>query len=293
MAYNVLIAGNNASAIDDFFLRLQDDFDLLTTSIRFDDVDRHLKYFTPDIFVYCINDNYFEDGAKLISVKNLLDKYNIPFALIGSKDACSQFQRGAVNVSDLTLVKPISIYVIRDTIIEFLTKRLEVGEIATDFLDNDPIEEKAASKPPTMEDMKTMADTEAMAVTKTMAKPKNERKHILVVDDNSLMLKVIKEHLRDDYDVATAISGKIALRFLAKKKTDLILLDYEMPEEDGPTILGKLREIDSVKDVPVIFLTGISEKDKIKKALSMKPQGYLLKPIERQALLDAIHKYLG
>lgn len=286
MAYNVLIAGNNASTIDDFFLRLHDDFNLLTTSIRFDDVDRHLKYFTPDIFVYCINDNYFEDGAKLISIKNLLDKYNIPFVLIGSKDACSQFQRGAVNVSNLTLVKPISIYVIRDTIIEFLTKRLEGEEIATDFLNSDPIEEKSALKPPTMEDMKAMADTEAMA------KPKNERKHILVVDDNSLMLKVIKEHLRDKYDVATAISGKIALRFLAKKKTDLILLDYEMPEEDGPTILGKLREIDSAKDVPVIFLTGISEKDKIRKALSMKPQGYLLKPIEREALLEAIHKYL-
>lgn len=286
MAYNVLIAGNNASTIDDFFMRLHDDFNLLTTSIRFDDVDRHLKYFTPDIFVYCINDNYFEDGAKFISIKNLLDKYNIPFALIGSKDACSQFRRGAVNVSNLMLVKPISIYVIRDTIIEFLTKRLEGEEITADFLNSDPIEEKADLKPSAMEDMKTMADTEAMA------KPKNERKHILVIDDNSLMLKVIKEHLRDEYDVATAISGKIALRFLAKKKTDLILLDYEMPEEDGPTILGKLREIDSAKDVPVIFLTGISEKDKIRKALSMKPQGYLLKPIEREALLEAIHKYL-
>lgn len=286
MAYNVLIAGNNASTIDDFFMRLHDDFNLLTTSIRFDDVDRHLKYFTPDIFVYCINDNYFEDGAKFISIKNLLDKYNIPFALIGSKDACSQFRRGAVNVSNLTLVKPISIYVIRDTIIEFLTKRLEGEEIAADFLNNEPIEEKADLKPPAMEDIKTIADMEAMA------KPKNERKHILVIDDNSLMLKVIKEHLRDKYDVATAISGKIALRFLAKKKTDLILLDYEMPEEDGPAILGKLREIDSVKDVPVIFLTGISEKDKIRKALSMKPQGYLLKPIEREALLEAIHKYL-
>lgn len=274
MAYNVLITGNNASTIDDFFLRLQDDFDILTTSIRFDDIVQHLKYFAPDIFVYCINDNYFEDGAKLVSIKILLDKYNIPFVLIGSKDACTQFERGAVNVSDLTLVKPMSISVVREQIIKFLKKHLESQKPAAVSSSNDP------------------AGVETVLEPQTVAEPESERKHILVVDDNALMLKVIKEHLRNEYDVATAISGKIALRFLAKKKTDLILLDYEMPEEDGPTVLGKLREIDSVKDVPVIFLTGISERDKIKKALSMKPQGYLLKPIERQALLDAIHKYL-
>lgn len=281
MAYNVLIAGNNASTIDDFFLRLQDDFELLTTSIRFDDVDRHLKYFTPDVFVYCINDNYFEDGAKLISVKNLLAKNDIPFVLIGSKDACVQFERGAVNVSDLTLVKPITIYAIQEQITEFLKERLEPEEPAAD------------SPAPAPEPVEAVLEPQIMAEVNKMVKPKNERKHILVVDDNSLMLKVIKEHLRNEYDVATAPNGKVALRFLEKKKTDLILLDYEMPGEDGPTILGKLREIDAVKDVPVIFLTGISEKDKIRKALSMKPQGYLLKPIEREALLEAIHKYLG
>ncbi|MCM1179431.1 MAG: response regulator [Clostridium sp.] len=281
MAYNVLIAGNNASTIDDFFLRLHDDFELLTTSIRFDDVDRHLKYFTPDIFVYCINDNYFEDGAKLISVKNLLAKNDIPFVLIGSKDACVQFERGAINVSDLTLVKPITIYAIQEQITKFLEERLEPEEPAAD---------SPVSAP---EPVEAVLEPQIMAEVNKMVKPKNERKHILVVDDNSLMLKVIKEHLRNEYDVATALNGKVALRFLEKKKTDLILLDYEMPGEDGPTILGKLREIDSVKDVPVIFLTGISEKDKIRKALSMKPQGYLLKPIEREALLEAIHKYLG
>ncbi|MDE5864662.1 MAG: response regulator [Lachnospiraceae bacterium] len=310
MSYNALITGNNTSVIDDFFLRLQDDFEILTTSSRLDDISQHLKYFTPDVFVYCINNNYFLDAAKVVSTKVLLDKHDIPFVLIGSRDACAQFHRAAVKVADLTLTKPMSVSVIRDRMIDFLKKRQNPEEEATVLPDNSPVSETVNPNPqqteavpepqqaetvPAPQKMETAPEPQS---TDAVPKPQNTetevtRKHVLVVDDNSLMLKVIKEHLRDDYDVATAISGKIALRFLQSKKTDLILLDYEMPEEDGPTILGKIRAMDSVKDVPVLFLTGISEKAKIQKALSMKPQGYLLKPIDRQNLLDAIHKYLG
>ena len=51
------------------------------------------------------------------------------------------------------------------------------------------------------------------------------------MDDNSMMLRLVKEYLHEKYDVATALSGKIALKFLRNKKTDLILLDYEMPDD--------------------------------------------------------------
>ncbi|MDE7269609.1 MAG: response regulator, partial [Acetatifactor sp.] len=118
------------------------------------------------------------------------------------------------------------------------------------------------------------------------------RKHILVVDDDPMMLKLIKEHLHEDYDVATAVNGKIALKFLERRTTDLILLDYEMPTENGPAILEKLRAEKSTKDIPVIFLTGVKERDKIHTALSLKPQGYLLKPIDHKKLLEAINKIL-
>lgn len=119
------------------------------------------------------------------------------------------------------------------------------------------------------------------------------RKHILVVDDDSRMLKIIKRHLSDKYDVATALNGRLALKFLETKKTDLILLDYEMPLENGPAILKKLRDNPYTHDIPVIFLTGISEREKIEKALVMKPQGYLLKPIDHIKLLSSISKLIG
>ena len=121
----------------------------------------------------------------------------------------------------------------------------------------------------------------------------SQRKHILVVDDNSMMLRLVKEHLHDKYDVATALSGKVALKFLQKKKTDLILLDYEMPDENGIVVLEKLRASSATRDIPVVFLTGVTESKKIREALVMKPQSYLLKPINRDRLLDTIQKLIG
>ncbi len=120
-----------------------------------------------------------------------------------------------------------------------------------------------------------------------------KRKHILVIDDNPMMLKVIQEHLHNEYDVATAISARVANRFLSRKKTDLILLDYEMPDIDGPSFLEQLRKDPATKDIPVIFVTGTTERKKIAQALVMKPQGYLLKPIDRDKLLATIKKVLG
>ena len=117
------------------------------------------------------------------------------------------------------------------------------------------------------------------------------RRHILVVDDDVRVLRLLKVHLQD-YDVATAINGKLALKFLENKTTDLILLDYEMPGENGPEVLKKLRANGKTKDIPVIFLTGVADSEKIQEVLLMKPEGYLLKPINKVKLLETIKKFL-
>ncbi len=117
------------------------------------------------------------------------------------------------------------------------------------------------------------------------------RRHILVVDDDVRVLRLLKVHLQD-YDVATAINGKLALKFLENKTTDLILLDYEMPGENGPEVLKKLRANEKTKDIPVIFLTGVADSEKIQEVLLMKPEGYLLKPINKVKLLETIKKFL-
>jgi len=119
------------------------------------------------------------------------------------------------------------------------------------------------------------------------------KKHVLVIDDDPLMLKVIKDHLHDEYDVASAKGGSTAYKFLEKKSTDLILLDYEMPDENGPTVFKKIRNLPNGSGVPVVFLTGVSDKERITEVLKLRPAGYVLKPVDRDILVNTVKKALG
>lgn len=121
-----------------------------------------------------------------------------------------------------------------------------------------------------------------------------KRKQILVVDDDTEQLIHIKEQLEEFYDVTCVKTGEAAFRFLVNKRPDLILLDYMMPIMDGPEVLKKIWETKGWEDIPVIFLTGVSEKDKVLKTLSeLRPQGYLIKPSQKSELVAKIIDVVG
>ncbi len=119
---------------------------------------------------------------------------------------------------------------------------------------------------------------------------KRERKLVLVVDDNAAALRSIKDMLQDNYEVSVANSGMKALTQMGKKRPDLILLDYEMPVCDGRQTLEMIRADEDFKDIPVIFLTGVSDRAHIEAVLDLKPAGYMLKPAVREKLLAAIEE---
>jgi len=120
------------------------------------------------------------------------------------------------------------------------------------------------------------------------------RKHILVVDDDPEQLMQIKEHLREFYDTTLVNSGNSAFKYLEQNETDLILLDYIMPGKNGPAVLKELREDENYKDIPVVFLTGVSEKETVTKTIvELKPQGYVLKPVKKSELVAKIIDVLG
>lgn len=121
----------------------------------------------------------------------------------------------------------------------------------------------------------------------------DEKKRILIIDDSPTMLKAINELLNYQYEVATAINGKIGLRYLQNKKVDLILLDYEMPNMSGPEVFQVLAANPETANIPVVFLTGVNDASKIQKALLLKPQGYLLKPVDRAGLLSKLDEILN
>ena len=120
------------------------------------------------------------------------------------------------------------------------------------------------------------------------------RKHsILLVDDDPVCLRNMTSWLQNFYQVAVAKSGAACLSFLGKAKPDLILLDYEMPVCNGLQTLEMIRSEPEYADIPVMFLTGVSDTEKVKEAIMLKPQGYILKNTDRIEFLSKIKSILG
>ena len=118
------------------------------------------------------------------------------------------------------------------------------------------------------------------------------KKRVLVVDDNGPTLRNIKALLEDVYDVTLVNSGMNAMKSIGKRKPDLILLDYEMPVCDGRQTLEMIRADDEIASIPVVFLTGVNDREHIEPILALRPAGYLLKPPVRERLLETISKAL-
>ena len=119
------------------------------------------------------------------------------------------------------------------------------------------------------------------------------RRQILAVDDSGILLRSVKAMLDKQYDVAVATSGPQAIKQAKKVLPDLILLDYEMPEWDGKRTLEEIQKDEELKNIPVVFLTAVSDRAHIEAVLKLKPSGYLLKPIEQNKLVDTIEKVLS
>ena len=123
------------------------------------------------------------------------------------------------------------------------------------------------------------------------AKAADKRKNILIVDDDPTYIGLIRDWLKGTYKVSMANSGLQAIKWLGMNHADLILLDYEMPVTTGPQVLEMLRSDDETKNIPVIFLTGKSDKASVMQVVALKPEGYLLKSIQREELLEELKKF--
>lgn len=118
-----------------------------------------------------------------------------------------------------------------------------------------------------------------------------QKPKVLVVDDSITMRQHMKELLSKEYDVSLAESGIAAIRTITLNKPDLVLLDYEMPVCDGRQTLEMLRSDPAFENVPVIFLTGRSDPESVKKVRSLKPAGYLLKHLNPEEIKKNIDLY--
>jgi K+-sensing histidine kinase KdpD len=119
------------------------------------------------------------------------------------------------------------------------------------------------------------------------------REGILIVDDNSENLTVLSSLLSKEYDVSVAKSGERALEILQSGRLfDLILLDIVMPEMDGFKLCSLIKADERFKDIPIIFISALTEIESKVKGFQMGGVDYITKPFQKEEVLARVKTHL-
>jgi two-component system, chemotaxis family, chemotaxis protein CheY len=109
-----------------------------------------------------------------------------------------------------------------------------------------------------------------------------EKIRALIVDDSSVMRKIVERSLRqagiDLAEVREAGNGAEALAILGEDSVDLILCDINMPVMDGLEFVRQLQAMDAAKRAPVVMITTEGSESHVVQALSLGARGYIRKP---------------
>ncbi|HPR08858.1 MAG TPA: response regulator, partial [Denitromonas sp.] len=123
--------------------------------------------------------------------------------------------------------------------------------------------------------------------------PIHTNTRILIVDDTPENLAVLGDVLQPDYTVQATTSGERALAIAAAKPApDLILLDIMMPGMDGYTVLGRLRQNPATRDIPVVFLTALTDTQDEEHGLALGAVDYITKPIRPALVLARVRTHV-
>ena len=121
-----------------------------------------------------------------------------------------------------------------------------------------------------------------------------ERNRILIVDDDERILRVVGDMLTPNgYDVLFAKNGSEAITIARKKQPGLILMDILMPETDGYTACSILKSDEKTKRIPVVMLTAVGHELNKQLSKNLNADGYLVKPISIEVLLDTVKRFLA
>ena len=291
MKYKVLLTGTHQSLISEFFNHMDFNLECLSSSTRTMDFLGHLKYYRPDAVIFCLYSETQNEISRLGGVIHKVSADGIPLIIVGEQKNCEMFEKVFPLSVDLAIKKPFSTKGLEERLLSYLGRRTADKRKAGE--EEETVEASEGSMQ--MSGITSQELREILALDGGLSGEEsgNKKKHVLVVDDDSRVLRLVKGVLGNKYNVATAINGKVAMKFLENKETDLILLDYEMPEESGAQILQKIRSNPKLQKLPVVFLTGVTERKRIKEVLELGPQGYLLKPIDTGRLYVTLEKILG
>jgi CheY-like chemotaxis protein len=119
----------------------------------------------------------------------------------------------------------------------------------------------------------------------------NEKKKIIVIDDEETVLTLTKASLENDYDVTTVNSGKQALELFFKGYVPhLVLLDLMMPEMGGWDTFTRIRDISKLHHTSIAIYTTSDDPQDRAKAKQMGAVDYIHKPVKKTELLESVAK---
>jgi Response regulator containing a CheY-like receiver domain and an HD-GYP domain len=115
--------------------------------------------------------------------------------------------------------------------------------------------------------------------------------NVLVIEDNSIHLKLARLVLSSaGYQVRTAEAAEHAFNSIKEDKPQVILMDMELPDMDGLTLVRKLKADKETRDIRIVAVTGYPDRYKKTDALAAGCDAYLLKPISTRTLPEVVRE---
>jgi DNA-binding response OmpR family regulator len=107
---------------------------------------------------------------------------------------------------------------------------------------------------------------------------KNKKTLVLIIEDDSYISDMYKIKLEsENFEVVIANDGIVGIKILEKQKPDIILLDIVMPKVDGFSVLKTIKKNSELKEIPVILLTNLSQKESVERGFELGADGYIIK----------------
>ncbi len=134
----------------------------------------------------------------------------------------------------------------------------------------------------------------ATSTYETVEVEDDRQKHILVVDDDPMVVKVLRNTMeRAGYQVDTACHGLEALQRVKERRPDLIILDILMPMLDGFKVARFLKFDKRFKDIPIIIVTSRATEGERKMGEQVGANEFLFKPLKLPQIMDCVCRYLN
>jgi len=120
------------------------------------------------------------------------------------------------------------------------------------------------------------------------------RPMVLVVEDEAFQRKLIGHMLGDDqYELVYAETATAALGTMRKKRPDLVLMDFELPDVDGIAVTRQIREMPHMAHVPIVMLTGHGKRELVVKSMQAGATDFAVKPVNAETLRAKVERHLG